>query len=544
VDSVLVLADCAPDEIETVLVDTSSRTSAVLARLLLDSPSAVAGPRRWRAHAPDEIDALIHGRTAGLVIGDRALELARRRSFATTIDLAAAWRERTGLPVVFAVWAAADEEVARRAAPLLHEAARRAAATPPDPSPLDAEGARRYLARLRFRLGAEERRGAEELLARAADARLLPRATLRVLDEPAPSPPAIPALLERGARGERLSAGELALLHDRADLVALGAAAHARRLALHPAPIVTYIVDRNVNYTNVCTTACRFCAFFRPVGHDEGWTLDRPALAEKLRVLRDAGGIQVLLQGGLNPALPLEWYEDLFRWMKREFPTVALHALSPEEILHLTRLSGLDVEQVLRRLVAAGLDSVPGGGAEILVDRVRRRIAALKCTSAEWLHVMRVAHRIGLRSSATMMYAIGETARDRVEHLVKLRDLQDETGGFTAFICWPFQPGNTKLAGDDLTASAPSYLRQVAIARLALDNVPNVQASWPTMGPAVGQVALMFGANDFGSVMFEENVVSSAGTVFAMDAAAIERHIAAAGYRPLRRNMRYEPLEG
>jgi cyclic dehypoxanthinyl futalosine synthase len=199
---------------------------------------------------------------------------------------------------------------------------------------------------------------------------------------------------------------------------------------------------------------------------------------------------------------------------------------------------------VLRRLARAGLDSLPGGGAEILVDRVRRRIAALKCASAEWLDVMAVAHRLGLRSSATMMYAVGETARDRVEHLLKLRDLQDVTGGFTAFCCWPFQPGNTRLAGDVATASAPVYLRQLALARLALDNVPNLQASWPTMGPAVGQVALAFGANDFGSVMFEEHVVSSAGTVFAMDAAGIERHIAAAGYRPARRNMRYQRVPG
>jgi cyclic dehypoxanthinyl futalosine synthase len=228
--------------------------------------------------------------------------------------------------------------------------------------------------------------------------------------------------------------------------------------------------------------------------------------------------------------------------MRREFPELSLHALSPEEILHLTRLSGESIAGVLERLRAAGLASVPGGGAEILVDRVRRRIAALKCTSGEWLEVMRVAHRLGMRSSATMMYAIGETPADRVEHLLKLRDLQDETGGFTAFICWPFQPGNTKLAGDEETASAPMYLRQVALARLALDNVKNLQASWPTMGPAVGQVALAYGANDFGSVMFEENVVSSAGTVFSMDAAAIERHIAAAGYRPARRNMRYQVL--
>jgi cyclic dehypoxanthinyl futalosine synthase len=448
--------------------------------------------------------------------------------------------------MVFAVWAARDTETAERALPLLRDAAARGTSLEGIADIAGHTGdpvrTRRYLGNLRFRLGGEERAGAEELLSRAADAGLLPPVRrLRMLGEPfvVSSPDEI---LARGAEGARLSAADLLVLHDRADLPALGAAAHARRIALHPDPIVTYIVDRNVNYTNVCTTACRFCAFFRPVGHEEGWTLDRSQLAEKLTVLRDAGGIQVLLQGGLNPALPLEWYEDLFRWMKRDFPTIALHALSPEEILHLTRLANLDIQGVLTRLRAAGMDSLPGGGAEILVDRVRRRIAALKCTSSEWLEVMRVAHRLGMRSSSTMMYAIGETPSDRIQHLLKLRDLQDETGGFTAFICWPFQPGNTKLAGDDAVASAPSYLRQVAIARLALDNIPNVQASWPTMGPAVGQVALAFGANDFGSVMFEENVVSSAGTIFSMDAAAIEKHIAAAGYRPARRNMRYERL--
>jgi cyclic dehypoxanthinyl futalosine synthase len=303
---------------------------------------------------------------------------------------------------------------------------------------------------------------------------------------------------------------------------------------------VTYIVDRNVNYTNVCTTSCRFCAFYRPVGHPEGYVLSRDELAKKLGEVVAAGGVQILLQGGLHPDLRIEWYEDLFRWIKREFK-LGLHALSPEEILHIGRLEGLTVRGVLERLHAAGLDSVPGGGAEILVDRVRRTIAKAKCTSDEWLGVMRVAHHMGLRSSATMMYGTVDTMEDRVAHLVKIRDLQDETGGFTAFFCWDFQheKGTHIQPGENGTVL---YLRQQALARILLDNVDHVGASWVTQGPEVGQIALRFGADDFGSVMFEENVVSSAGTTFCMNADSMERRIRAAGFRAARRNVRYQWL--
>jgi cyclic dehypoxanthinyl futalosine synthase len=268
--------------------------------------------------------------------------------------------------------------------------------------------------------------------------------------------------------------------------------------------------------------------------------LTRDQLAKKLKEVVDAGGVQILLQGGLHPELRIEWYEDLFRWIKREF-SLGLHALSPEEILHIARLENLTVAIVLDRLHAAGLDSVPGGGAEILVDRVRRKIAKAKCTSEQWLEVMRVAHQMGLRSSATMMYGTVDTARDRIAHLVKVRDLQDETGGFTAFFCWDFQheKGTTIEPGENGTVL---YLRQQAIARIMLDNVDHVGASWVTQGPEVGQVALRFGADDFGSVMFEENVVSSAGTTFCMNADTIERRIRAAGFKAVRRNVRYDWL--
>jgi cyclic dehypoxanthinyl futalosine synthase len=317
-------------------------------------------------------------------------------------------------------------------------------------------------------------------------------------------------------------------------------AADAVRKRKHPHEVVTYIVDRNVNYTNVCTTSCRFCAFYRPPGHPEGYVLSRAQLAHKLQEVVDAGGVQILLQGGLNPDLRIEWYEELFRWIKREF-SLGLHALSPEELLHIARLEGQSVRGVLERLHSAGLDSVPGGGAEILVDRVRRKIARAKCTSDEWLGVMRITHQMGLRSSATMMYGTVDTARDRITHLVKIRDLQDETGGFTAFFCWDFQheKGTRIEPGEHGTVL---YLRQQAIARILLDNVDHVGASWVTQGPEVGQVALRFGADDFGSVMFEENVVSSAGTTFCMNAEAMERRIRAAGFKAARRNVLYDWL--
>jgi cyclic dehypoxanthinyl futalosine synthase len=321
-------------------------------------------------------------------------------------------------------------------------------------------------------------------------------------------------------------------------MLELALAADARRRALHPDGVVTYIVSRNVNYTNVCSTACHFCAFYRPRGHAEAYVLTREELARKIEETIAVGGIEILLQGGLHPDLGIEWYEELFRWVKASWPTINLHALSPEEIWHIARTSDLPLDATLDRLVASGLDSIPGGGAEVLDDEIRRRIAPLKCSTDEWLAVMRAAHGKGLKSTATLMFGVGEESRHRVNHLVRLRDLQDETHGFTAFICWPFQSGNTRMEAGD--GSAHAYLRTNALARLVLDNVPNLQASWVTMGGGVAQAALHGGANDFGSVMLEENVVSAAGTSFAMDAGEVERHIAAAGFRPARRNMKYE----
>jgi cyclic dehypoxanthinyl futalosine synthase len=329
-------------------------------------------------------------------------------------------------------------------------------------------------------------------------------------------------------------------LCESASVYDLGLAADARRRALHPRGVVTYIIDRNVNYTNACTTACQFCNFYRPPGDDRIYTLTRDELAHKLQETVDLGGIQVLLQGGVNPELGLGYFEDLFRWMKANFP-IAIHGLSPEEVRQLAERERLPIARVLERLIAAGLDSVPGGGAEILDDEIRQRISPHKCSVATWLEVMRQAHRLGLRTTATMVFGFGEKAQHVLGHLDKLRALQDETAGFTAFICWSFQAEGTKLPlRDDTTATR--YLRTLALARLYLDNFPNVQVSWVTMGPAVGQIGLRFGGNDFGSAMIEENVVAQAGAVFKLSAADIEGYVRAAGFTPRRRNMRYEWL--
>ena len=346
---------------------------------------------------------------------------------------------------------------------------------------------------------------------------------------------------ERLRSGGRLSAGQALDLYRYAPTHELGRLADAVRAAKHPDRIVTYILDRNVNYTNVCVARCNFCAFYRPVGSGDGYVLGFDEIFAKIDETVDVGGVQLLLQGGHNPDLPLAWYEDLFRAVKERYPTFRLHALSPPEVIHLSRLAQLPVRTVLDRLVAAGLDSVPGGGAEILVDRVRRLLNCYgKATAEEWLGVMRAAHEAGLRTTATMMYGTVERAEERIEHLLRLRDLQDDTGGFTAFIAWSYQPPNTELGG--IEATGIEYLRTLALARLVLDNFDNLQASWVTQGGKVGQLSLAFGANDMGSVMIEENVVRAAGAAYCMDEVEIVRNVENAGFVPKRRNMHYELL--
>ncbi|HSY25431.1 MAG TPA: cyclic dehypoxanthinyl futalosine synthase [Polyangiaceae bacterium] len=547
VRSVVIAAEQPIETLEELAVDLSSRTSVVLTRLVLRH--RFGREPRLVGQGPREAIAGVAGKRGAMVIGDSALEIEGR--FPHVVDLGLAWREWTDLPFVFAAWCGRKGALSAEDERLLEEAkaeglARRGAIADEHAgrTGLSPASLRRYLEdAVRYDFGDEERRGLERFYDEAARAGLLPKASVQFFDEDRKSSFSLPSLdgvLARAADGERLSAAEGERLLAEASLFDLGLAADTVRRRKHPHDVVTYIVDRNVNYTNVCTTSCRFCAFYRPPGHPEGWVLSRETLAKKLQEVVDAGGVQILLQGGLHPDLAIGWYEDLFRWIKTEF-RLGLHALSPEEILHIARLEGLSVRGVLERLRAAGLDSVPGGGAEILVDRVRRTIAKAKCTSEEWLGVMRVAHAMGLRSSATMMYGTVDTARDRIAHLVKVRDLQDETGGFTAFFCWDFQHerGTHIEPGENGTVL---YLRQQAMARILLDNVDHVGASWVTQGPEVGQVALRFGADDFGSVMFEENVVSSAGTTFCMNADAMERRIRAAGFKAARRNVRYDWL--
>jgi cyclic dehypoxanthinyl futalosine synthase len=352
----------------------------------------------------------------------------------------------------------------------------------------------------------------------------------------------VPAILQRAAEGGRLSFEEGVTLFREAGLLDLGRAAQAACQRLHPEPFRTYNIDRNINYTNVCTAVCDFCAFYRKVDDADAYVLDRDVLLDKIRETVALGGDQILLQGGLHPHFKLEWYEELLRDIKDHFPEVNIHGFSAPEIYHFTKVSKLPLKTVLDRLREAGLGSLPGGGAEILVDRVRKDITRGKVLTENWLQVHRVWHDQGGRSTATMMFGHVETVEERIEHLEQVRQLQDETGGFTAFICWTFQPDHTDMA-DVPPAGAFEYLKTQAISRLYLDNVPNIQSSWVTQGAKIGQLGLYFGANDMGSLMIEENVVSSAGTVHHLSLDQIKRAIREAGYIPRQRNVFYQYID-
>ncbi len=351
----------------------------------------------------------------------------------------------------------------------------------------------------------------------------------------------IDQIAKRVLHGGRVDRAEALELYRRAPTHLLGHLADTIRARKHPERIVTYIIDRNVNYTNVCVARCNFCAFYRPVGSSEGYVLGFDEIFRKIDETIAVGGNQLLLQGGHNPDLPIGWYEDLFRSVKARYSTFKLHALSPPEILHIAKSNQLPVPEVIQRLIAAGLDSIPGGGAEILVDRVRKLLNCYgKASSDEWLGVMRQAHLAGLRTTATMMYGTVETDEERIEHMMRLRKVQDETGGFTAFITWSYQPEHTERGGAE--ATGVDYLRTLALARIVLDNFDNLQASWVTQGGKVGQLSLAYGANDMGSVMIEENVVRAAGASYCMDEVEIVVNIEDAGFTPKRRNMHYEVL--
>ena len=339
--------------------------------------------------------------------------------------------------------------------------------------------------------------------------------------------------------GSRLSDDQFLQLYSEADLYQLGYLADELRKKKHPEKVVTYVIDRNINYTDICISACKFCAFYKQPASGEGYLLSREELKQKIDETLALGGTQILLQGGLHPDLRLDYYVDLVSFIKS--CGINVHGFSPPEIHHFSTISGLTVKEVLDRLIAAGLDSIPGGGAEILTDRVRKLVAPKKCSADQWLEVMEQAHDKGLRTTATMMFGHVETVDERLEHLRRLRSLQDRTGGFTAFIPWPFQPDNTTLCdeGSSFKTSGWEYLRMLALARIYLDNFDNIQASWVTQGPKIAQLSLHFGANDFGSTMIEENVVAAAGVSFSLSEKEICRLVADAGFTPQQRLMDY-----
>ena len=515
------------------------------------------------------LDLRIVPGVAVVVRGELSTELAAEHSLGSLSGSADDWRQQTGLPFVSMLWVGRRGAVGAQEGRVLCLSLDQGLAHLRDVAVAFAEARGGDPARyegvlatsLDYRLGSAELSGlgaflehlrlaeASSPLARVPTrARLFDFAYAPGNAKPATWPgdgdestrPDLDTLLSDTAAGKRLNPTDAIRLYEGASLLDLGRAADERRRHLHPHNLVTYIIDRNVNYTNLCVTACKFCNFYRPAKSKEAYTLSREVLAQKFSETVAMGGIQVLLQGGVNPNLPLAYYEDLFRWTKANFP-LALHALSPEEVSFIANLEGLSNREVLERLVAAGLDSLPGGGAEILDDEIRRRVSPLKCSADTWMEVMREAHALGLRTTATLVFGFGETSGHIIKHLERLRALQDQTSGFTAFICWPFQAEGTRLRlGDDTTAHR--YLRIFSLARLYLDNFPSLQVSWPTMGPAIGQVALRFGGNDFGSAMIEENVVSQAGAVFKLSADDIERRVRAAGFVPRQRNMRYELL--
>jgi cyclic dehypoxanthinyl futalosine synthase len=349
----------------------------------------------------------------------------------------------------------------------------------------------------------------------------------------------IQPILDKALGGERLTADDCTQLLESNDFTRIGLAAHEIRLRKNPPDVVTYIIDRNINYTNVCNVVCTFCAFYRRPGKPDTYVHSIDEICRRIDETIELGGTGVLMQGGLHPEFGIEWYEDLLRTLHQKYPKFQLHCFSPPEIHNISLISGLDYETIMRRLKDAGLNSMPGGGAEILDDEVRRRVST-KCNTEQWLDVMRAAHRVGLRTTATMMFGIGDRIEHRVRHLERIRNLQDETGGFTAFIPWTFQRENTAL-GRKITQEPTGidYLKMLAVSRLFLDNIQHIQASWLTQGLRLGQAALGFGADDMGSIMIEENVVSAAGANTNANERELRYQIREAGYRPQQRDILY-----
>jgi cyclic dehypoxanthinyl futalosine synthase len=347
-------------------------------------------------------------------------------------------------------------------------------------------------------------------------------------------------IIKKVYNGKRLNLEEGISLFQNLDLLELGKLANFIRQKLHPDNIVTYIIDRNINYTNICISRCKFCAYYRDKESKEAFLLSWEELKNKIEELITLGGRQILLQGGLHPDLSFDYYEDMLRKIKQNFPFIHIHGFSPPEIIYFAKKFKLKLIDVIKKLVNTGLDTIPGGGAEILNDNIRKKISPNKCTAWEWLEVMRTAHKLGIKTTATMVFGHIESIEDRIKHLILLRSLQDETKGFTAFIPWTYQSANTKLGGN--TVGGYEYLKTLAISRLVLDNFKNIQASWVTQGPKIAQLALSFGANDMGSIMIEENVVKAAGAKYQLNKDEILKLIESAGFKPIQRNTYYQFL--
>lgn len=346
------------------------------------------------------------------------------------------------------------------------------------------------------------------------------------------------------SKGDSLTREQALYLYREVDLLQLGKMADTRRREQHPEGEVGFVVDRNVNYTNICSCQCRFCAFYRDISDPQGYVLSEEDICAKVEELVECGGTQLLMQGGIHPELSLRWFEDLFALLRHRFPDVQIHSLSPAEVVHLAHKEGVSIRACIQRLQTAGLESIPGGGAEVLVDAVRQHISPNKISWRKWAEVMETAHDLGMKTTATLMFGCGETPEQLVEHLLRVREIQARTGGFTAFISWSYQPDNTEL-GHEIGhgATGSDYLRVVALSRLVLDNISNIQASWVTQGARMAQIALRFGANDMGGTMLEENVVAAAGVSFRMSQDEIVHLIRSAGFIPVRRTTKYEALE-
>ncbi|MDH5675738.1 MAG: CofH family radical SAM protein [Myxococcales bacterium] len=559
VRSVKIVGHVPLEEMDELLLDAASRTSVVLARLIARERCGDREPR-YSVMSAEEIAQQVGGRVGGLLIGDIALELEGR--FPYELDLGAAWKELTGLPFVFAVWVARPDVLDERDVLKLHgslEAGLKNRAAIARAWARGHGGDSRvyqdYLEHsIRYLLDERALCGLREFFRRATEAGLMPPTVLRFVGQAQASRdgarsarrPSLDALLQEAAQGARLSFRAAHVLGSEVALEELSLAADMRKRALHGDATVTYLVDRSIAYTNVCGARCPMCSFYREQGDAEGFVLTRAQLGAAIEETLASGGSRISLEGGLNPKLHLEWYEDTFRWIKRHYP-VALHALSPDEVWHLASIEELSVERVLGRLQSAGLDALHGTGAEVLTDRVRRVIAPAKCKSAQWLQVIRGAHRLGMRSTATMMFGTVDTLEDRLIHLLKIRDVQDESGGFTSFAAWPYRPPETgprRLPGVQRMALS-ECLRTQALCRLVLDNIARIEAPWLEQGEELSQLALSCGADDLGSSGLVARAPGAASSRGADEATglepALERAARERGFRAVPRDVAAGP---